>query len=113
MSTPAWTFFEIEWQSAQMSMQGWAKSGGNSTPGWTKRFKTMRKGRFLGAIQAVFASKSVRRPRWPAGPTSGFSRNVENHQHMLAIYFLYYNFCRVHLTLMATPRWKQRLPITY
>ena len=35
--------------------------------------------------------------------TNGFSKKVENHVHMLAIYFLYYNFCRVHQTLRVTP----------
>lgn len=35
--------------------------------------------------------------------TNGFSKKVENHEHMLAIYFLYYNFCRVHKTLRVTP----------
>jgi hypothetical protein len=35
--------------------------------------------------------------------TNGFSKKVENHEHMLAIYFLYYNLCRVHATLRVTP----------
>jgi hypothetical protein len=35
--------------------------------------------------------------------TNGFSKKVENHEHMLAIYFLHYNFCRVHQTLRVTP----------
>ncbi len=35
--------------------------------------------------------------------TNGFSRKPENHEHMLAIYFMYYNFCRVHQTLRVTP----------
>jgi IS1 family transposase len=35
--------------------------------------------------------------------TNAFSKKVENHEHMLAIYFLYYNFCRVHSTLRVTP----------
>jgi len=35
--------------------------------------------------------------------TNGFSKKVENQQHMLALYFMYYNFCRVHQTLRATP----------
>jgi hypothetical protein len=36
-------------------------------------------------------------------PTNAFSKKLENHEHMLAIYFLYYNFCRVHQTLRVTP----------
>jgi IS1 family transposase len=35
--------------------------------------------------------------------TNAFSKKLENHQHMLAIYFLYYNFCRVHQTIRVTP----------
>ena len=35
--------------------------------------------------------------------TNAFSKKVENHEHMLAIYFLYYKFCRVHQTLRVTP----------
>jgi hypothetical protein len=35
--------------------------------------------------------------------TNGFAKKIENHEHMLSIYFLYYNFCRVHQTLRVTP----------
>ncbi len=35
--------------------------------------------------------------------TNAFSKKVENHRHMVALFFLYYNFCRVHSTLRATP----------
>jgi len=35
--------------------------------------------------------------------TNGFSKTVASHEHMLAIYFLYYNFRRVHQTLRVTP----------
>jgi hypothetical protein len=35
--------------------------------------------------------------------TNAFSRKMANHEHMLAIYFMYYNFCRVHQTLRVTP----------
>jgi len=35
--------------------------------------------------------------------TNAFLKKVENHEHMLAIYFIYYNFCRVHQTLRVTP----------
>ncbi|MBL9215779.1 MAG: DDE-type integrase/transposase/recombinase [Opitutaceae bacterium] len=35
--------------------------------------------------------------------TNAFSKKVENHEAMLAIYFFYYNFCRVHQTLRITP----------
>jgi len=32
-----------------------------------------------------------------------FSKKIENHIHALAIYFAYYNFCRIHQTLRVTP----------
>jgi IS1 family transposase len=35
--------------------------------------------------------------------TNAFSKKVENHEHMLAIYFMFYNYCRVHNTLRVTP----------
>lgn len=35
--------------------------------------------------------------------TNGFSKKVENHVHALSLYFIYYNFCRIHQTLRVTP----------
>lgn len=35
--------------------------------------------------------------------TNGFSKKLENHFCALALYFMHYNFCRVHQTLKATP----------
>ncbi len=35
--------------------------------------------------------------------TNGFSKKIENHVAMLAIYFMYYNFARVHASLRVTP----------
>jgi IS1 family transposase len=35
--------------------------------------------------------------------TNGFSKKAENHGHALALYFMYYNFCRIHQTLRVTP----------
>ena len=35
--------------------------------------------------------------------TNAFSKKFENHCHSVAIYFAYYNFCRVHQTLRVTP----------
>jgi hypothetical protein len=40
-------------------------------------------------------------------PTSAFSKKLEHHVAMAALYFFYYNFCRVHQTLRA------RAHITY
>src|ERR1035438_3056066 len=35
--------------------------------------------------------------------TNGFSKKFENHAHQVALYFMHYNFCRVHKTLCVTP----------
>jgi len=35
--------------------------------------------------------------------TNAFSKKVENHAHALAIYFMYYNYGRIHQTLRVTP----------
>jgi IS1 family transposase len=35
--------------------------------------------------------------------TNAFSKKVENLSHMLALYFMFYNFARVHQTLRVTP----------
>jgi hypothetical protein len=35
--------------------------------------------------------------------TNGFSKKLENHGNMVALYFMHYNFCRVHKTLRVTP----------
>ena len=35
--------------------------------------------------------------------TNAFSKKLENHQHAISLYFMYYTFCRVHQTLRVTP----------
>ena len=35
--------------------------------------------------------------------TNGFSKKIDNHIHMLSLYFVHYNFCRIHKTLKVTP----------
>src|SRR5260221_3384996 len=35
--------------------------------------------------------------------SNGFSKKVENHEHMLALHYMYYNFARIHQTLRVTP----------
>ncbi len=35
--------------------------------------------------------------------TNGFSKKLENHAAMISLYFMYYNFARVHQTLRVTP----------
>ena len=35
------------------------------------------------------------------------SKKIENHAAMVALYFMYYNFGRVHQTLRVTLQWKR------
>ena len=35
--------------------------------------------------------------------TNAFSKKLENHCHALALYFMFYNFCRIHKTLKIAP----------
>ena len=35
--------------------------------------------------------------------TNAFSKKAENHAHMMAIYFMRYNFVRIHQTLKMSP----------
>ena len=35
--------------------------------------------------------------------TNGFSKKIENHIHMVALYTVFYNFTKIHKTLRVTP----------
>ena len=35
--------------------------------------------------------------------TNAHSKKIENHEHALALYFMCYNFARIHQTLRVTP----------
>ena len=35
--------------------------------------------------------------------TNAFSKKIENHLHMLSLYFVHYNFCRIHKSLRVSP----------
>lgn len=35
--------------------------------------------------------------------TNGFSKNIENLEHSVALHFMHYNFGRIHKTLRVTP----------
>ena len=39
--------------------------------------------------------------------TNAFSKKIDNHIHMLSLYFVFYNFCRIHKTLRVTRRWRR------
>src|ERR1700736_4001271 len=42
--------------------------------------------------------------------TNAFSRKIENHAAAVALWFTYYNFCRVHSSLRVTPAMEARIP---
>jgi hypothetical protein len=35
--------------------------------------------------------------------TNAFIKKIENHSHSFALYFVYYNFCKIHKSLSVTP----------
>jgi hypothetical protein len=35
--------------------------------------------------------------------TNAHSKKIENHEHAIALFFMFYNYCRVHSTLGTTP----------
>ena len=35
--------------------------------------------------------------------TNAFSKKIQNHAHALALYYVWYNFCRIHQTLRTSP----------
>jgi hypothetical protein len=35
--------------------------------------------------------------------TNAHSKKIQNHEHALALYFMCYNFCRIHQSLRCTP----------
>ena len=35
--------------------------------------------------------------------TNAFSKKFENHAHMVALYTVFYNFCKIHKSLRITP----------
>jgi hypothetical protein len=35
--------------------------------------------------------------------TNGFSKKLDNHLHQVALFYMWYNFARVHQTLKTTP----------
>lgn len=41
--------------------------------------------------------------------TNAFSKKLDNHIHALALYFFFYNFCRIHKTLRGTPAMQAEL----
>jgi hypothetical protein len=40
-----------------------------------------------------------------------FSKKLENHKHALALFFMFYNFARIHQTLRVTPAMEPRVAL--
>ena len=45
--------------------------------------------------------------------TNAFPKKLENHEHAVALCFMFYNFARIHQTLRVTPLWKREFPIMF
>jgi IS1 family transposase len=41
--------------------------------------------------------------------TNAFSKKLQNHERAVALYFMYYNFCRIHQTLRVTPAMEAKI----
>ncbi len=35
--------------------------------------------------------------------TNAFSKKLENHMHAISLYFMFYNYCKIHKSLRITP----------
>jgi hypothetical protein len=42
--------------------------------------------------------------------TNAFSKKAENHAHAVSLFFLYYNYCRPHLTLIKATNGTKTTP---
>lgn len=43
--------------------------------------------------------------------TNAFSKKFENHCHMIALYSVWFNFCRIHMTLRVTPAMEAKVAL--
>jgi len=63
--------------------------------------------RDVAALRAIAVRSSAERDSARAKPPTAFagsfSKKLENHVHAVALFFTFYNFCRVHQTLRVTP----------
>jgi hypothetical protein len=44
--------------------------------------------------------------------TNAFSKKIDNHNHALALYFVWYNFCCIFKSLRVSPAMAGALPIS-
>jgi hypothetical protein len=45
----------------------------------------------------------LRKGRHPRRLKTAARTKVQNHEHAVALYFMHYNFCRIHQSLRVTP----------
>lgn len=59
----------------------------------------------LGLQPSASATASTGLPRYAVRKrlTNAFSKKFDNHVHALSLYFVFYNFCRIHKTLRVSP----------
>jgi len=71
----------------------------------TAIFRTERRclERWAGGLTSPNSSRSSRPSKATKRLTDAFSKKWENHEAALALFFAYYNFCRVHSTIKTTP----------
>lgn len=78
----------------------------------TVGFDTKRRNRARLEAHAAQDGIAQLSPEWPSievaidlskSITNAFSKKFDNLRHAVALHFMYYNFCRVHQTLKATP----------
>ncbi len=65
--------------------------------------EVIRRSQELEAPAPAVIDIQTGQPRPEKRLTSGFSKKVENHGASVALYFMHYNFCRIHKTLRVTP----------
>lgn len=70
---------------------------------------TIPAGRSCVSLNWTISARRTDEPEYPDGMrrftrlTNAFSKKVDNHIYALSLYFVHYNFCRVHKSLRVSP----------
>jgi hypothetical protein len=68
------------------------------------RFYQLVKSGIFAQIRTVPRTKLGHYPKRGSGSvTNSFSKKLENHAYSVALFVMFYNFCRIHKTLRVTP----------